>query len=625
MKSPIKLVSFMGVLGLAGCAGVQPPGTPPTTAAGHNVPVSTQPRQIIIFIPQTDQSAMSWLKLFDRYPNLRMVIAVPPRFHRFATDPLLKPKVQALEQTGRLELALQLPNAPFLPLLINTDAARSNLTPETPLPNPPFVHPDDVTQIIAKSKAEFYKLFSTNPKGMILPLGAAGSDLFKILNQLGFGWVVGALGGPSLEGAYVSGSLKILDATPKAESPRFTVQVWDERMSGSPTLSIQTLNKWAQDLTKTGTQAVLPSDPSLPTQELPPNGTWGGRTWTTGDWGPWIGTPHKNAAWNWLKKTRDALDTYKNSGQASVRRLDMAFEEIYDAENANYFSGISENPTTAATTEEREREFKATLSSVYRLMGQTPPDDLFSAESSIQIPDFRASSTTITWETLPDGRGHLSIVDPPNDDHGDGHLTDPAGPKAVPGTYDLRQVDIWVSSDTLDWAITLGTVTAATLGNFQTQGPLIDVYVDLNGQPNVGTLSLLPGRGASAGAIDAWEYALCLWGTQVQFYRTRGVSYELSDSVQLTVEGNRVRFSIPREWMRGNPKRWGYQTLVMAYDPKSLENDPRPLVTSDMLVSHRLPIYDLIDPLETPQAQLLADIEEGKRNDIPFVRLPANR
>ena len=613
----------MVVLCFAGCAGLQKP-VPKTAPPSPVIPPSTKPSQLIIFIPQTDQAALSWFKLIDRYPQLRMVIAISPRFRRFATEPLLKQKLQELQQSGRLELALQLPNAPFLPLLINTDSAKSNLPPETPLPNPPYVYPDDVTQVSAKSKAEFYKLLNSNPKGIILPLGAASLDLFKILNQLGFSWAVGALGGPPMDGAYHSGSLKIWDATPKQEHPRFMLQVWDERLSGSPSLSLQTLNKWAQEFTKTGTQAVLPSDPNLPIHDLPANGTWGGRTWTTGDWGPWIGTPHKNAAWNWLKKTRDALESYKNSGGASVRRLDMAFEEMYNAENANYFSGISENPTTAATTEEREREFKATLSSVYRLMGQTPPDDLFSAESSLVLPDFKASSTTITWETLPDGRGHLSIVDPPNDDHGDGHLMDPAGPKAIPGTYDLRRIDVLVSSDTLDWAITLGTVTASSLGNFQIPGPLIDVYVDLNGQPNVGTLSLLPGRGATAGAVDAWEYALCLWGTQVQIYRTRGVSYEMSESIQLTIDGNRVRFSIPREWMRGNPKRWGYQSLVMVYDPKSLENDPRPLVTPDMLVSHRLPIFDLIDPLETPQAQLLTDIEEGKRNDIPFVRLPAS-
>jgi hypothetical protein len=60
----------------------------------------------------------------------------------------------------------------------------------------------------------------------------------------------------------------------------------------------------------------------------------------------------------------------------------------------------------------------------------------------------------------------------------------------------------------------------------------------------------------------------------------------------------------------------------MSYDPKSLESQARPLITPEMTVAHRLPIFDLMDPLEIPQNQLLTALEEGKRTDIPFVRLP---
>ncbi len=299
----------------------------------------------------------------------------------------------------------------------------------------------------------------------------------------------------------------------------------------------------------------------------------------------------------------------------------MAFEEIYNAENANYFSGIAEGETTFNLAEEREREFKATLSSVYRLIGQSPPDNLFSAETASMSPGIGASSTTVSWETLPNGRGHLTIEDPPHDDTGDGHLTPP-----TTGAYDLRRVEIVVSTDTLEWTVTLGTVSGSNLGNFQTPGPLIDIYVDLNGQPNVGTLTLLPGRGASARPSDAWEYAFCLWGSQAQFYRTRGPeNYELTDTLPLVIEGNQIHFSTPRTWLRGNPQRWGYQSLVMSYDPQSKESEARPLVTPEMTVAHRLPIYDLIDPLDIAQGPLLTSIEEGTRTGIPFVRLPSGK
>jgi hypothetical protein len=625
MKSIYKQMVVIGsAFLLSACAGLQP--TPAPTSKGQpeqsSQPIS--PRQVIIFIPQTDQSAPAWLKLFDKYPQLRMVIAVSPRFNRFAKEPPLKEKVLALISAGRLELALQLPNAPFLPLLINTDLARTALPAGAPLPSPPFMHPEDVTQVVAKAKVDLTTAWGINPKGFVLPQGAVNADLLKQLNQLGLGWVVGALGAPKNEGAYRSGNLAVWDATPVQENPRFMVQVWDERLTGNSGQSLQTLNTWAQELVKNNLKATLPSDEGIPLQDLPADAPWGGRTWTTKDWSPWIGSAHKNAAWSWLRNTRDALENFKNSGRASVRRLDMAFEEIYNAENANYFSGITEGETTFTLAEDREREFKATLSSVYRLIGQAPPDNLFSAEGAISVPGFRGSSTTLKWETFPDG-GRLTIEDAMKDDNGDGQLKDPLGTQAPLGVYDLRRVEVRVSTESLDWTIMLGSINGG-LGNFQIPGPLIDIYVDLNGQPGVGTLPFLPGRGVSAASSDAWEYAFSLWGSQVQFYRTRGPdTYDLSDTVPLTIEGNRIKFSVPRAWLRGNPQRWGYQVAVMSYDPKSLESDVRPLITPDAVVARRVPIYDLIDPLDMLQAQVLTDIEQGKRNDLSFVRLEGTR
>jgi len=574
------------------------------------------PHRLIIFIPQTDQAAASWLKLFEKHPPLRLVIAVSPRFQRLTQDPALKAKVQELQKAGRLELALQLPNPPFLPLLINTDAAKSALPPGSPVPHPPFAYPNDAQQIVAKAKSEFTRAWGHTPKGLVLPLGAVNADVLKLVNHLGFSWVVGALGGSPGEGAYRYAGLQAWDATPTSKGEE--VLVWDERVYGNPDQSLRTLNTWVQDHAKKGIKHILPSDPGVPVRDLP--AAWGGRTWTTSDWSPWIGSSAKNAAWSWLRRTREALEKFKNSGQASVRRLDMAFEELHNAENANYFSGMTEGESTFTLAEEREREFKATLSSVFRLIGQSPPDNLFDAEA-ISPQGYQASSTTFTWETHPDGRGHLTIVDPSNDADGDGRLVDPSGDSAVPGRYDLQRLEVRVTPETLDWTVTLGALIGSTLGNFENTGPLIDLYVDVNGQPNVGTVSFFRGRGAAARPTDAWEYGFSLWGTQAHFYRTRGAeAYDLAESVPLVIEANRVRFSVPRTWLRGNPRRWGYQALVMAYDPQSLENDVRPLVLPDMTAARRLPIYDLIDPLDIPQGPLLLGLEEGTRSGVPFLR-----
>lgn len=584
------------------------PGTVPTAVAPAG--------RMILYIPQTDQSALSWIKLFEKYPKLRMVIAMSPRFTRFAKEPALKDQMVNLQKAGRLELAVQIPNAPFLPLIINTEDARLAVPAGAPLPNPPFAHPDDATQIIAKARAEFAKAWGAPPKGLVLPLGAVNTNTLKVINPLGLDWVVAAVGGPN-SGLYRSGRLLVLDATPTSKSD--TVQVWDERVFGNPDQSLKSLSTWIQDALKSSTPLLLPTDPGLNGADLPT--TWGNRTWNTPDWTPWVGSPTKNAAWGWLRTTREALEKYKNSGQASVRRLDMAFEEIFNAENANYFSGLTEGESTFTLSEEREREFKATLSSVFRMIGEAPPDNLFSHET-VTLGSFKASSSTITWESLADGRGHLTITDPPNDANGDGQLADPAGESAVSGVYDLRKLEVFVGTESLDWVLTLGSLKGATLGTFESTGALIDVYLDVNGQPNVGTSALLSGRGARARSSDAWEYGFSLWGTQAHFYRTRGAEgFDLSETMPLTLEGNQIRFSTPRTWLRGNPQRWGYQALVMIYDPKSLENDVRPLMTPEMQVAHRLPIFDLIDPLDIPQGPLMLGLEDKSRSGLPFLRL----
>jgi hypothetical protein len=625
MKAIFKsIAAIFGIL-LAGCATPSHPPAGPSPKTGIPAPVQAAPagvpRQVIIFIPQTDQAAGSWIKLLDKFPQLKMAVAVSPRFSRFSKEPALKDRLLALQKDGRLELALQLRIARFLPLLNNTDAARAALPAGSPLPVPAFAFPEDAVQIVAKAKSDFTKFWGLPPKGLILPQGAVNSDLLKLLNQRGLSWVVGALSAPAVDGAYRAGSLAVFDATPQQEQPHFTVQVLDERQTGNPAQSVQMLTAWAQGLSKNNVMAVLPADPLIPAQDLPATG-WGNRAWTSRDWSPWIGSAHKNAAWTWLRETRQALETFKNSGQASVRRLDMAFEELFNAENANFFSGMTEGETTFTASEDREREFKATLSSVFRLIGQAPPDNLFASEGSLPMFALGLSSTTVSGTTLPDNRRQVLIQDAPGDDHGDGQLNLAAAPAGRPGVYDLQAVEVIASSETLDWTITLGALDGASLGNYQKAGPLIDIYIDLNAQSGVGTLPFLPGRSAVAGGTDAWEYALALWGSQGQFYRTRGSeSSELAESVPLSFQGNRVRFSIPRGWLRGNPLRWGYQVLVMSYDPKSLESEARPLMTPDMAVAHRLPIFDLIDPFDLPQAQLLTDIEAGKRNDIPFVRV----
>lgn len=600
-----RIVCFGAVILLgfvSGCTTPPPAVSKTPSSSVRAAPATHRARAVLIFVPQTDDGAAAWMGWFDRHPNLRLVIAMSPRFTRFTKDTALKDKVLALERAGRLELALQLPNPPFLPLLIDTHSAKDAIPAGHSLPNPPYAYPDDVVQMVARAKADFFRQWNGLPRGLVLPHGAASRRLLALFDRLGFAWLAAALGAPPVDGPYQSGSVLIWDGTPVGRSLGTVVRVWDERdMKEDGKTASAPIESWAQEMDKDHLEAVLPSDAGIQTRPLPAETEWSRRTWTAPDWSRWIGGPSKNAAWEWLRRTRAELEAYQNSGRASVHRLDMAFEQFYTAENANFFAAIGHASPNLA--EEREREFKAALATTYRLIGQAPPDDLFNALSDV-AGGARPSSTTFQAESFPDGREHMIIRDAVGDSYGSGRW------------LDIHSLEIWTSNQSADWTVALSSPTEA----------LVDIYIDLNGRPGAGTSGLLSGRKAAAAISDAWEYAICLAGVQAFLYRTQnGGGYGLEGIFPATRTEASVSVRIPREFMRGSPRRWSYQVLAMALDPGSPPAGvPQPL--NAVPAESRLPpVHDLLDPLELSQAELLDRIETGGRSDIPFVRSRADR
>jgi hypothetical protein len=595
-----------------GCA-TRKPVTSATPAAEGKAALAHAKRSLLVLIPLSDANAAAWLKSFDAHPKLRMVVALSPRFKRLAQDPATHAKVVALQKAGRLEMALQIPNAPLFPLLVNSDDAKDGVPAGTPLPSPAFAFPEDVIQIIASAKADFYKEWHQLPKGLVLPHGAASPALLNLLDKQGFTWIVGALEAPGVDGVYTVGSTALWDATPASAGATVT-RVWDERVMKDHT----TLSGWILDLEHSDTAAILPSDPSLPAQALSSNIHWARRTWTTRDWKLWIGTAEKNTGWASLRRTREALEKYKNSGQASVKRLDTAFEEMYTAENSNYLAALGNTALPAPAVEERTHEFQATLGTVYHIIGQNLPDDLFEGKESA-ASNVHVSTNAAVAESLPDGSEHVAIDDPAGDNHGDGHLADPPGGFPI-DCLDLRKFEVWASSSQVKFSLQLANTLPATPGKTKLVGPLMDIYIDLNHEPNVGTLALLGGRGLNASVTDAWEYAFQIVGSRVTVYRTQSSGESEQTGVfPAVIRGHAVEFTLPRAVLRGSPKRWGYQVLVMALDPASTLENPQPThgVTSG---NKTLPIYDLLDPPQQTQAALLSEIESGKQHELPFIR-----
>ena len=109
---------------------------------------------------------------------------------------------------------------------------------------------------------------------------------------------------------------------------------------------------------------------------------------------------------------------------------------------------------------------------------------------------------------------------------------------------------------------------------------------------------------------DAWEYAISMSGQNATLYRTQGSgAYGVVQTFLVVIQGSSWSVDIPRDIIRGSPKRWGYQVLVMTGDPQNSAT--------------KATLSDFIDPLEISQKDLWQDLSSGKRNDIPLRSSPA--
>jgi len=502
----------------------------------------TPSQKLFVFIPQTEDQAVSVLKVLDRYPKLRMVWAVSPRSFRGAKQADIKARMQALEKEGRLALALQIPNAPLLPLLLNTADAQGALPADAALLSPPYASSDDVVQHVGRAKNDFVKNWGSAPQGLILPYGAISPALAHWLQNQNFDWVIAALGLPGISmGSY---QLDILltwkkcafwdGALPQNPASPVQVEVWDERdqkgIGGT-----KTLETWGKSLNQGTVAAILPEDAGLPEPQKISDTAIQKRTWTQSDWSAWIGSPEKNAEWTALAKTRQALEAYQNSGQAQMSRLDAASEEFLTAENSSFIMAAGSTTLSDIEREDRARDFEATLGSVYRLIGQTPPDDLLmSAVPSTPENGEHPLQPVFLAEGLPDNRDHARLSDA------------------------VMTLDVVASSDTLTWTVGLSSdVPTITL----------DVYVDINGLSNVGSTTLLPGRNLTIKPEDAWEYALSITGNQAGLYLTQaGNTFILAGNFPASGNSRAFTVTLPRSQMRGNIRHWGYRALALDKD-----------------------------------------------------------
>jgi len=89
-------------------------------------------------------------------------------------------------------------------------------------------------------------------------------------------------------------------------------------------------------------------------------------SWIYGEFGKWIGNPHKVQAWEWLAQARKAIKETKNPSE-------LAWKQMYILEGSDWFWWAGEDPDGSF-----DRLFRLHLTNFYKLIKKEPPKYLAS-------------------------------------------------------------------------------------------------------------------------------------------------------------------------------------------------------------------------------------------------------
>jgi len=97
------------------------------------------------------------------------------------------PEYRLAAARGQIEISTTPYYHPILPLLCDTDVARV-ANPHTPLPQPPFRHPQDAREHLVRSREFHERVFGIPPVGLWPSEGSVSDQALEIAAELGFEW-----------------------------------------------------------------------------------------------------------------------------------------------------------------------------------------------------------------------------------------------------------------------------------------------------------------------------------------------------------------------------------------------------------------------------------------------------
>ncbi len=415
-------------------------------SAGQNVD-----RAVASFRAQdfTDLQVLSQIAWFDEYyllnPDVRALIHKGRDFsyedQQFVGK--FEQKIQAsvlpayreAAQKGRIEISTSPFYHPILPLLCDSDQGRVS-SPNLPLPQKQFEHPEDAREQLKRGLDLHEKLFGVRPRGVWPSEGSVSEQVITIAHELGVQWMATDEGvlGRSLGVAFDRSSTGHLSASNADElyqgylyrqgSTQMRLVFRDHSLSdligfvysGMPAKEacdhfIKNIKEAAQPVLTAGKDALVPiildgenawefypasgreflrrvydafqQDPQIEAlsigealdrqEEYPQLKSLVPGSWINANFNVWIGAPEDNRAWDYLTAAREFYE--HRSPAVSDTQRELAFEELMIAEGSdwNWWYGPEHH---SANDREFDELYRKHLSNVYQALGAEAPSYL---------------------------------------------------------------------------------------------------------------------------------------------------------------------------------------------------------------------------------------------------------
>jgi len=356
---------------------------------------------VVLWVPSESFSSWDRLdQLFTQYADLKLTIGLSPD----AVSPEGRKIVARWIENGRLEPALRLKGDPILPLIVEDQAAP---------------RPEDAAARVAAERERFKDAFGFYPRGFVPGGGAVDAAVLAAMKPMGLTWVAVGDYPASTSTWATSGGCVLAPLRPAANPgreltpdsltlpsyPEAAAFVVDEADGLVPDGSFLRLlnalaekkpgNGWATVGETVKERRLLPAPAGMP---------W--PTWI-GDLARWSSHPDSQASWRLYEEAAKAVDRYQNSGQADLKILESATDELYAAQAGRFY-----RPEAG---EQVFRELRGHLIGVFRALRQTPPESLFSTAPS---PDAQPEAATTdvhfsqwdSWLEFDNPSGTLSLA-----------------------------------------------------------------------------------------------------------------------------------------------------------------------------------------------------------------------